>query len=141
MTATEKSRPAGGTAGAGRGGTATGNAHNSFNDFTTNNPPRQRIFPFLGHGKSSAVTGRELAERAGMGDLRELTRIVERERAAGVPVCATCDSQNPGYFLASEPGELAAYIKSLDRRLHNVRKTRDRLADILEEMTGQGRLF
>ena len=141
MMAKENARPAGGTAGAGQSGTATGKAHNSFNDFTTPAPQRQRLSDYLGRGKYSAVTGQQLAERTGLSDLRELTRLVEKERSAGVQVCATCDSQNPGYFLASGPEELAAYIKSLDRRLHNVRRTRDLLADTLEEMTGQGRLF
>lgn len=138
MMTKENARPASSTAGAGRDENAAfGEAAFSKFYFTTSGPNRQRIFPLLGHGKSSTVTGRELAERMGMGDLRELTRLVEQERAAGIPVCATCDSQNPGYYLASEPGELAAYIKSLDRRLHNVRRTRDRLADTLTGMTGQ----
>lgn len=138
MMAKENSRPlvAQETGQAGKEA-ATGKAHNSYLDFTTSAPQRQRIFPLLGHGKSSAVPGKELAGLLGLDDLRELTKLVERERASGIPICATCDSQQPGYFLSSGPGELAAYIKSLDRRLHNVRKTRDRLADTLESMTGQ----
>lgn len=140
MHKNENSRPAGGTAGAGQG---TETKAVTFSDFHCTSTSRscQRVFPLLGHGKENAVPGHELAALLGLSDLRELTRIVERERAAGIPVCATCDSQQPGYYLACEPSELAAYIRSLDRRLHNVRRTRDRLADTLEEMTGQGRLF
>lgn len=135
-----KSRPGEATPGAGRG---TETKAVTFSDFHCTSASRscQRVFPLLGHGKENAVPGHELAALLGLSDLRELTRIVERERAAGIPVCATCDSQQPGYYLACEPSELAAYIRSLDRRLHNVRRTRDRLADTLEEMTGQGRLF
>ena len=141
MNTEKNTRPAGGTAGAGRGTGEDRADRVPISNSTTDGPPRQRVFPLLGHGKENAVPGHELAALLGLGDLRELTRIVERERAAGIPVCATCDSQQPGYYLACEPSELAAYIKSLDRRLYNVRRTRDRLADTLEEMTGQRRLF
>lgn len=142
MHKNENSRPAGGTAGAGQRGAGQDRADRvPVSNSITSGPPRQRVFPLLGHGKENAVPGHELAALLGLSDLRELTRIVERERAAGIPICATCDSQQPGYYLACEPSELAAYIKSLDRRLYNVRKTRDRLADALERITGQTALW
>lgn len=140
MTKTEKSRPRRQPE-AGRTETATGKAHNSCNHFSMDGPQRQRLSSFLRLGKSSATPGRELAEQMGLGDLRELTRLVERERAAGCPIGATCDSRGPGYYLCNGPEELSAYIKALDRRLRNVRKTRSRLADTLERMTGQRGLF
>lgn len=141
MKDTKKTRPGEATPGAGRGTGQDRADRVPISNSITSGPPRQRVFPLLGHGKENAVPGHELAALLGLSDLRELTRIVERERAAGIPVCATCDSQQPGYYIACTQTELAAYIKSLDRRLHNVRRTRDRLADTLEEMTGQRRLF
>lgn len=138
MNTKEKAPTREANTGGGGAGTVVGH---SCNYSTTSAQARQQVFPLLGYGKQNAVPGHKLAGMLGLDDLRELTRLVERERASGVPICATCDSQQPGYYLAMEPSELAAYIKSLDRRLHNTRRTRERLADTLAGMTGQRRLF
>lgn len=137
MNTTEKSRPAGGTAGAGRGRTATGKAHNSSDDFTTSAPQRQRLSDYLGRGKYSAVTGRELAERMGMGDLREISRLVERERNSLIPICATCNPSNPGYFLPCDVWELSEYNKILKCRIRAITRTQKAIETALERMIGQ----
>ena len=70
-------------------------------------------------------------------DLRELTQLVERERADGAPICASTDSAAPGYYLADDPAELEQYIHSLDRRLHNMGQTRKHLGATLKGLTGR----
>lgn len=122
---------------AGRGGTARGKAHNSYNDFTTSATQRQRLSDYLGRGKSSAVTGQKLAERMGMGDLREISRLVERERNSLIPICATCDPSNPGYYLPCNVGELFEYNKILKRRIRAITLTQKAIETALERMIGQ----
>lgn len=139
----KENRPSAATLERGGAGKAACRAATSCVDFTSSARGRQapRLTKILGRGKGNATPGRELAELLGLDDLRELTRLVERERAAGCPIGASCDSRGPGYYMCDSPDELSAYIRSLDKRLHNVRRTRARLADTLERMTGQRRLW
>ena len=98
------------------------------------------IHELLRYGKENAIRGKALAEVLGLPDIRAITQIVERERRDGISICATTNSQNPGYFLPKSPEEMAAYIKSLNRRLRNVRRTMISCEDTLCRMTGQERL-
>lgn len=91
----------------------------------------------LPHGKSNAIPGRELVKLLELKDLRELTQMVERERAEGAPICASTGSLAPGYYLADDPAELEQYIHSLDRRLHNMGQTRKHLGTTLDGLTGR----
>ena len=91
-----------------------------------------RVLP---HGKGHAIPGRELVNILKLKDLRELTQLVERERAEGAPICASTDSAAPGYYLADDPAELEQYIHSLDRRLHNMGQTRKHLGATLKGLT------
>ena len=85
------------------------------------------VADYLGRGKDRAITARILCSALGIRH-RELTKMIEQERRAGAPICASCDAEQPGYYLADGPGELAAYIKSLDRRIKEVTRTRDAMA-------------
>lgn len=91
----------------------------------------------LPQGKENAVPGRYLVQLLELNGPRELTPLVERARRDGIPICASTSVNGPGYYLSESPEELAAYIKSLDRRLHNVGKTRCHLEATLLKMTGQ----
>ena len=91
----------------------------------------------LPHGKSNAIPGRELVKLLELKDLRELTQMVERERAEGAPICASTGSLAPGYYLADDPAELEQYIHSLDRRLRNMGQTRKHLGTTLDGLTGR----
>lgn len=114
----------------------------SFPDYNTRGPFTQAgsVSSLLSSGKAGALTGATLVELLNLKDLRELTQKVEAERRAGIPICATTDSRAPGYFLASTPRELETYLLSLDRRLHNIRQTRQHLEDALCRLTAQERL-
>ena len=99
-----------------------------------------RVSKLLFIGREWAITGGELVQLLELNDLRELTQMIEAERRAGIPICASTDSAAPGYFIASGPDELQAYISSLDRRLHNIRQTRQHLEDTLCRLTSQERI-
>ena len=73
----------------------------------------------------------------GYKSLRLLSRQIQRERLAGAPICAAVSGDSRGYYLTDEPAELRRYISALDRRLREVRRTRDACGDTLRRMTGQ----
>lgn len=95
-----------------------------------------RISDVLCAGAENALTGEMLASLFDCNP-REVSQRIERERRDGAPICASCDPARPGYFLAADPGELALYLASLDRRLRNISATRRHLQDTLDRMTGQ----
>ena len=139
MKGTEKSRPAGGTAGAGRNENAAfGEAAFSSSDCITVNEKgqAQRIYDLLPHGRGQAITGQRLMEITGAGDLRSISKAVETIRRSGQPVCATT-GKKPGYFRPETEKELLAYLRSFDRRLHEMRRTRDALEAAKISMAGQ----
>ena len=98
------------------------------------------VSDFLLEGRENAIPGHGLVDLLGLNSGRDLTQMVERERKAGVPICASTDTSGPGYYLAADASELKAYICSLDRRLHNVGQTRRHLEATLLRMTGQDQL-
>lgn len=83
----------------------------------------------LGTGQDSARTAQELATLIGC-DQRTITVAIERDRRAGVPICATSGA-NPGYYLAADAGELTAYCNRLTRRAEEILRTLDALVSIL----------
>ena len=94
------------------------------------------IHELLSQGASNAVPGRELAGMLEL-DTRAFTKQVERERQSGAPICAVTTGTDKGYFLAADVEELSQYCKSLDRRLKNLRKTRNAVGDTLTKMMKQ----
>lgn len=91
----------------------------------------------LPHGAGNAVDGQTLATAMGFKSVRELSRQIQRERLAGAPICAAVSGDSKGYFLSSSQTELSAYLRSLDRRICEVRKTHEAICDTLRRMTGQ----
>lgn len=91
------------------------------------------ITELLFTGKNRPRTGKELAAILGT-DTRTVAVIIERERKAGKPICATCRGDNPGYYLAESKEEAEAYCRSLKHRaiaifstMHAIEKTADKL--------------
>lgn len=106
-------------------------------DFTTHGGT---IASILCTGKENAVTGREIRRILALKDARDVTARVEAERRGGVPICATCDSKRPGYYLPQTPEELSAYNRSLRQRIKNVTGTLDAMERAFDDWTGQTRL-
>lgn len=98
------------------------------------------VHELLPEGKTNAITGDQLARILDV-ELRDITKQIEREREAGYPICAAVSGSDRGYYLAETPGELALYLKSLDRRLKKIKKTRTRLEAKLWSMVGQESLW
>lgn len=85
--------------------------------------------------KENAMTATELAALTGV-DPRQITREIQRIRRGGVPVCAS-SGEMPGYWISEDPREVEQYCKTLDRRLKNIRATREAVGGALMVMTGQ----
>ena len=92
----------------------------------------QGICALLLQGEANALTAAELARLAGQTP-RDVTRSIQRARLAGKPICAS----GAGYFLASDAAELARCVRGLDRRLREIRRTREALGDILQKTAGR----
>ena len=97
----------------------------------------RQVTAYLPIGASNAISCKELAAILGYKTLRLLSRQIQRERLAGAPICAAVSGDSRGYYLTDEPAELRRYISALDRRLREVRRTRDACGDTLRRMTGQ----
>ena len=91
------------------------------------------ISDLLHRGKANAVPGRDLVRLLGLQDLRELTQMIEKERRAGEPICASVSAPH-GYYIADSPGELRRHLHSLQRRETEVGRTREALEVILSKM-------
>ena len=101
---------------------AFGGAAASFCEhFTTQNRARQ-VSDFLLTGAENAIDSRTLAAMMGI-YRRTVTQRIERERRSGMPICAAVDGVNRGYYLAADADELARYVRALDRRISEVKKT------------------
>ena len=91
-------------------------------------------------GKANSIPGNRLVDILELNDLRELTQLIESERRAGSPICASTDQHRPGYYLAADAAELEGYMNSLDRRINNIGRTWKHLEATLLRMTGQEKM-
>lgn len=90
------------------------------------------IKELLGTGKATAKTGKELATLLGV-NIRIITAQIERERRAGVPICANNENDHPGYFIAENRAELKHYCDVLHKRASQLYKTRSELLKVLDK--------
>ena len=98
---------------------------------------RCQVASALPTGAENAVDGATLAAALGLKNRRELSKAIERERRSGQPICAAVAGDHRGYYLATAPDELDKYIRSLDRRIREIRRTRDACSETLCQMSGQ----
>lgn len=91
------------------------------------------IYEMLSTGAENARTARDLAQMAGL-NRRAISLLVERERRAGKPICATCDGTAPGYFIAADREEMQAYCDSLYHREREIAKTRKACAMTIKSL-------
>ena len=130
--ANSKKAPADAVTSAEAAGTALGGSIPAF-DSIKQKEDSQGILALLLHGESNAQSAAELARIMGFKDSRPITKEIYRLRLLGAPLCAT----GKGYFLPNDTSELARYTRAFDRRLRQIRATREALNDMLNEATGQ----
>lgn len=90
------------------------------------------VFEILKKGAENATTGKELCKILNL-PIRELTRIIEKERRSGKPICAAT-GQHPGYYAAANKEELEKYCKRLFKRAGELHKTRRACIKIIEDL-------
>lgn len=81
------------------------------------------IFEMLDTGKKYAISAKKLAAVLKT-DPRTVVRIIEQERRAGKPICATASGETKGYYIAANRDEMRRYCRSLQRRAGEIFKTR-----------------
>lgn len=135
MSKNEKSRSTAATVKRAEAAAFSGAAASFYGEFTTTTNARQ-VADFLPHGAEDAVDAQTLAAALGFKSVRELSKRIERERRAGQPICASVSGEHRGYFIG-DAEELRLYLHSLDRRLREVRRTRDACNATLCRMSGQ----
>lgn len=91
------------------------------------------ISDYLHNGAEHPQTAAELCELLHI-DKRELTAAIERERRAGSPICASCSTDAPGYFLASTKDEMKLYCKKLQHRAREINETRKACLNTLDRL-------
>ncbi len=90
------------------------------------------ISKYLSEGRDNARPARYLCDLLNLSP-RELSRAIERERRAGIPICAA-SGKNPGYFLAANQEEMQLYCRSLWRRAGEILKTRRACEKTIESL-------
>ena len=124
MSDRKKAAPGVAAPGSGKGNGCILDADCSHLDFTTLPAWGQaQIAHLLGRGQGAAITARQLAALLHAGSEREISKIIQRERASGIPICASCDSSDPGYYLPETTAELDEYINSLQGRVRAMSMT------------------
>ena len=91
-------------------------------------------------GRDNPLTCQEIMSALSLSDPRVVTKLIEKERRGGRPICASNDSKRPGYYLAETPGELESYTRSLRRRVKAVSGRLAALEATHDTWTGQQRL-
>jgi len=91
------------------------------------------ITAYILTGRENARTGKELARNAGINP-RDVTILIERARRAGTPIVASCDAEQPGYYIAETAAEVESYCSSLHRRAGEIYKTRRALLEAAGDM-------
>ena len=135
MSKNEKARSTAATVKRAEAAAFSGAAASFCQDFTTPTNARQ-VSDILPRCAANAIYGQTLAAAMGFKSVRELSKQVERERRAGQPICASVSGEHRGYFMG-DPNELWLYLRSLDRRLREVRRTRDAVGETLLRLSGQ----
>lgn len=91
------------------------------------------IKDYLSIGKENAITAKHLAAILQC-DVREISAAIERERRQGQPIIASCDPEQPGYYLAESAEELQQYCGRLHHRAGEIYKTRRALLKAAQDL-------
>ncbi|MBR5313108.1 MAG: hypothetical protein IKU40_09530 [Clostridia bacterium] len=96
--------------------------NNNFPSHNNDLDSRLLVSDYLSADPEHVRSARELAHFLGMRP-REITRMIEHERRAGIPILAN----GRGYFLGGSDDEVKRYVRRLDRRIAEIQKTRNAL--------------
>lgn len=96
-----------------------------------------RIWSLLGIGVDNAVSRSALADMLQLSE-RDIRRLVNRERRAGLPICSSVEHM--GYYQPSTLGDIEMVERSMRRRASETVAVADALRRSLDEMAGQERL-
>lgn len=108
--------------------------------FQKQNTTKDGLISSILSGFENPMTAQEIMSVLDLSDPRLVTRLIERERRSGLPICASNDCKRPGYYLAESPAELESYTRSLRRRVKAVSGTLAALEATHDTWTGQARL-
>ena len=133
MSKNEKTRPVAATTKRAEETAAFGGAAASFCEHSTTRKRVRQVCDYLLTGAENALDAKTLARLLEC-DRRSVTQRIERERRRGMPICAAVDGESRGYFLAADADELARYVRALDRRISEVKKTRNACKQTLQGM-------
>lgn len=111
----------------------------SVSEYSTVPLPRQ-VVDYLKSGRENAITAVALASVMGLSDARIVTRLIERARSSGIPICASVDAPW-GFYLPADADELRRYLASYHRRLRTMQNTVQALEAVLDNATGQATLW
>ncbi len=110
-------------------------------DYTTLPGWKQaRVAPLLRYGKEAAITTKKLRRLLGAGNSRMIFLAVEKERASGIPICASTKRACPGLYLPATKAELTEYRRSLQHRVVAVVRTLEAIENVHDGITGQQRI-
>ena len=80
------------------------------------------VSEYLLTGSANATSSTDLCQILNV-DRRELARQIMIERRQGIPICASCNGRNPGYYLAEDQETMDRYCKVLRKRMGEIAKT------------------
>lgn len=114
-------------------GNAGSNFQNNFNPSAAEN--QSRILKLLPVGRQNAIPSPTLAQIMGCKSVRELQKMVERERRAGAVILS--DTHGGGYYLSDDPAELRRFVRTLNARAKNTLRAAESAQMALNAVTGQ----
>lgn len=93
------------------------------------------VTDYLRTGAENAIKARDLCEVLHI-SRRRLVKQIEARRRNGVPICASTDGAEAGYFIAANKGEMRRYCNSLFHRAGELHKTRRACLQTMELLPG-----
>ena len=95
------------------------------------------VSEYLMTGAENATASKDLCIVIGL-TRRELEREIMTERRQGVPICASCNGLNPGYYLADDRETMESYCKTLRQRMGEIAKTYRALKGCIDTLPERG---
>ena len=86
-------------------------------------------------GRANAIPGKELAKLLGFSSVRSLQERIALERISGAVILA--DPKGGGYYLSSDPSELAVFTRRMDSLAKNTSRAAQSAHRALDAARGQ----